>query len=111
MLRATSPGAIIVGLLLLAALWLLPDLTPADAIPAVGQASLHGRVVEALEPDGNGTPRFRVEVISGPEAGTTLEALVQDGSTAIPGSSDREPYAIGDDVVVTRFEAPAGGSP
>jgi uncharacterized membrane protein len=38
-----------------------------------------------------------------------IEAIVQDGSSAIPGSADRDPYEIGDEVVVTRFEGPAGG--
>ncbi len=101
--------AIAIGLVLLVGLWLLPDLTPADAIPTVGQVSLHGRLIEELEPDANGAPRFVVEVLSGPEAGTTMEAIVQDGSQAIPGSTDREPYAVGDEVVVTQFEGPAGG--
>ena len=101
--------AVVIGLLLLVGLWLLPDLTPSEAIPTVGEVSLHGRLVAVLEPDANGLPRFAVEVISGPEAGSVVEALVQDGSSAIPGSSNRSPYEVGDEVVVTRFEGPAGG--
>ena len=106
---AVSVWAIVLGILLLAGLWLLPDLTPDDAIPVVGQTSLHGRITEALEPDGTGAPRFAVEIISGPEAGSVIEAIVQDGSIALPGSSTRAPYEVGDEVVVTRFEGPAGG--
>jgi uncharacterized membrane protein len=101
--------AVVIGLLLLVGLWLLPDLTPAEAIPTVGEVSLHGRLVEVLGPDANGLPRFAVEVISGPEAGSVVEALVQDGSSAIPGSANRSPYEVGDEVVLTRFEGPAGG--
>jgi uncharacterized membrane protein len=104
-----SIPAILIGLLVLAGLWLLPDFTPPEAVPAVGQVSLHGRLTETLEPDAGGAPRFAVEIIAGPEAGTVIEAIVQDGSSAIPGSADRDPYAIGDEVVVTRFEGPAGG--
>jgi uncharacterized membrane protein len=104
-----SIPAIFVGLLLLVGLWLLPDLTPEEAIPVVGEVSLHGRLVEELDPDASGAPRFAVEVLAGPEAGTIVEALVQDGSGALPGSADRDPYRIGDEVVVTRFEGPAGG--
>jgi len=45
---AGSLSAVIVGLALLAGLWLLPDLTPDDAIPAIGQESLHGRNSEIV---------------------------------------------------------------
>lgn len=107
---AASLPAIGIGLLLLAGLWLLPDLTPDDAVPAVGQESLHGRIVEALGPDAAGLPRFAVEVLDGAEAGSRIEAAVQDAGTALPGSSRREPYAIGDEVVVARFTGPAGGA-
>jgi uncharacterized membrane protein len=100
--------AIAAGLALLAGLWLLPDLTPDDAIPVVGQESLHGVIVEALGTDATGAPLFAVEVLSGPEAGTLIEASVQDGSTAITGSATRAPYEVGDEVVVTRFTGPAG---
>lgn len=104
-----SLSAIVIGLALLGGLWLMPDLTPTDAIPAVGQVSLHGRLDRALEPDATGAARFAVTILSGPEAGSVVEAIVQDGSSALPGSADRQPYRIGDEVVVTRFEGPAGG--
>jgi len=105
-----SLRAVALGLVLLAGLWLLPDLTPSDAIPAVGQESLHARIVESLEPDVGGVPRFAVDILDGPEAGTRIEASVQSGGTAIPGSDQREAYRVGDEVVVARFAGPAGGA-
>lgn len=107
---ATSLPAIGIGLALLAGLWLLPDLTPADAIPVVGQESLHGRIVETLDEDAAGLPRFAVEILDGGEAGSRIEAAVQDASGALPGSSRGTPYEIGDEVVVARFTGPAGGA-
>jgi uncharacterized membrane protein len=107
---AASLLAIGIGLALLGGLWLLPDLTPTDAIPAVGQESLHGRIVESLGTDAAGLPLFAVEVLDGPDAGSIVEAAVQDAGTALPGSGTREPYELGDEVVVARFTGPAGGS-
>lgn len=101
--------AIVVGLVLLVGLWLLPDLGPIENVPVAGQTSFHGRIVEALDPDASGADRFAVEVISGPEAGTRIEAIVQDGSAALPGTTTEDRYRVGDEVVVTRFEGPAGG--
>ena len=105
-----SVRAVALGLVLLVGLWLLPDLTPSDAIPAVGQESLHARIVESLEPDVGGVPRFAVEILDGPEVGTRIEASVQSGGTAIPGSDHRDAYRVGDEVVVARFAGPAGGA-
>ena len=34
---------------------------------------------------------------------------MQDGSAALPGLSARDPYEVGDEVVVTRFSGPAAG--
>ena len=107
---AASLPAIGLGLALLIGLWLLPDLTPTEAIPVVGQESLHARIVEPLEPDASGLPRFTVEVLDGPDAGTRIEAAVQSGGPALPGSDQRVPYEIGDEVVVARFTGPAGGT-
>ena len=101
--------AIAVGSLLLAGIVLMPDLTPADAVPVVGQQNEHGRIVEELESDQTGAPRFSVRMIDGPDAGSEVEAVVQDASGALPGSSTRTRYAVGDEVVVTRFTGPAGG--
>lgn len=107
---AGSLSAVIVGLALLAGLWLLPDLTPDDAIPAIGQESLHGRIVESLGTDGAGLPLFRVEVLDGPTAGERIDAAVQGGGAVLPGSDDRDAYAVGDEVVVARYTGPAGGA-
>lgn len=101
--------ALIAGMALLVGVLLLPDLTPTEAIPVVGQESLHGRIVAAAGQDGTGLPLFEVEVLDGPAAGERLDAVVQDGSSAMPGSGDRRPYELGDEVVVTRFTGPAGG--
>ena len=105
-----SVPPIMIGSALVAGLWVMPDLTPPDAIPVIGQSNDHGRIVESLGVDPTGLPLFAVEVLEGPDAGQRLEAVVQDGSASIPGSSDREPYEIGDEVVVTSFTGPAGGN-
>jgi len=100
-----SLPSVVIGLVLVAALWLLPDLTPSEAIPVVGQRSDHAVIVEELGIDGSGLPRFLVEL----DDGERIEAVVQDGSTAVPGSSNREAYEVGDEVVITRFTGPAAG--
>jgi uncharacterized membrane protein len=107
---AASLRAVGIGLALVAGLWLFPDLTPAEAVPAVGQESLHGRIVESLGTDAAGLPLFAVEVLGGSESGERIEASVQDAGNALPGSGRRTPYGIGDDVVVARFTGPAGGT-
>ncbi|MDQ3688748.1 MAG: YibE/F family protein [Chloroflexota bacterium] len=102
---ATLP-ALLIGPALVIGLWVMPDLTPSDAIPVVGQRTDHGRIAESLGADPAGLPLFAVEL----DDGARVEAVVQDGSAAVPGSSNREPYEIGDEVVVTRFTGPAAGS-
>jgi uncharacterized membrane protein len=101
--------AMVIGSALVVGLWLMPDLTPSEAIPVVGQRSDHGRIVESLGTDPTGLPLFLVEVSDGPARGELVEAIVQDGSAAVPGSADREPYEVGDQVVVTSFTGPAAG--
>ena len=101
-----SLPAIVGGLVLLAVIWLLPDLTPPDAVPVIGQRSDHARIVESLGINPSGLPLFEVEL----DSGERMEAVVQDGSAAIPGSGNREPYDVGDEVVVTRFTGPAAGT-
>lgn len=102
--------AVVAGIVLLAALWLLPDLTPTDDVSMIGQESLHARIVEELPAGSTRLPRFAVEVLDGPSAGQQLEAVVQDGSTAISGATTREPYVVGDEVVVVRYSGPAGAA-
>lgn len=101
--------AVVLGLALLAGIFLLPDLTPSDAIPVVGQENLRATVTASLGTDPNGFPLFEVQLDEGPDAGARLEAVVQSGTAAVPGSGSRSPYEVGDDVVVTRFTGPAGG--
>jgi uncharacterized membrane protein len=101
---------IIVGLALIVGLWIMPDLTPSEAIPVIGQRSDHARIIESLGTDATGLPVFTVEVIDGPDDGRQVDAIVQDGSASIPGSSNRDPYVVGDEVVVTRFTGPAAGA-
>ncbi|MBA2634113.1 MAG: YibE/F family protein [Chloroflexi bacterium] len=98
-----SLPAIGIGAALVVGLWLLPDLTPSDAIPVIGQQTDRGRIVEDLGTDATGLPLFVVEL----PGGERVEAVVQDGSAAMPGISSRQPYEVGDDVVVTRFGGPA----
>jgi hypothetical protein len=107
---AGSLIAAAVGLAMLAGLLLLPDLTPDDAIPVIGQESLHGRIVESLGTDAAGLPLFLVEVLDGPTAGERIEAAVQGAGAALPGSDDRAAYEVGDEVVVARYTGPAGGA-
>jgi uncharacterized membrane protein len=92
-----------IGAALVAGLWLMPDLTPDDAIPVIGQESERGRIVEDLGIDATGLPVFLLELPDGER----IEALVQDGSAAMPGLSSREPYEVGDEVVVSQFTGPA----
>lgn len=98
-----SLTSIIAGLAVVVAIWLLPDLTPSDAIPVVGQRSAHARITESLGTDSTGLPLFMVEL----DDGERMEAVVQDVSAAMPGSSSREPYEVGDEVVITQFTGPA----
>ncbi len=105
-----SMPAILIGSALVVGMWVMPDLTPADAIPVIGQRDDHGRIVESLGTDPSGLPLFAVDVIDGPDAGSRIEAVVQDGSASMPGSANRDPYAVGDEVVVTSFTGPAGGA-
>lgn len=107
-IRSALP-ALVVGVVLVVGVLLLPDLSPSESIPVVGQESLHGRIVESLGTDGTGLPLFTVEVLDGPRSGERVEAAVQDGTSAMPGSAERRRYAVGDEVVVTSFTGPAGG--
>jgi len=101
----SSLPAIVIGTALVVGIWVMPDLTPADAVPVIGQQSDRGKIVEALAPDAAGLTRFAVETA----AGERVDAVVQDASAGMPGSSPRDPYEIGDEVVVTSFTGPAGG--
>ena len=101
------PGAI--GVAILVAVLLLPDLTPPDAIPQIGQDAERARVLEVLGTDQTGATVLRVEILDGIDAGVEVEATVQDLSTALPGSARADAYEVGDEVVVTAFTGAAGG--
>jgi uncharacterized membrane protein len=98
-----SLASIVIGAVLVVAIWLLPDLGPSEPIPVVGQHSDRGRITESLGTDATGLPLFTVEL----DTGERVEAIVQDGSAAVPGSASRKPYEVGDEVVVTQFTGPA----
>jgi uncharacterized membrane protein len=104
---ALLPG--MVGLALLAAVLLLPDLTPADVIPDIGQVSERARVIENRGQNETGSTVLLVEVLDGVDAGVKVQATVQDLSIALPGSARSEPYEVGEEVVVTAFTGEAGG--
>jgi uncharacterized membrane protein len=94
-LRRNAP-ALFGGLLLLVGLWLVPDLTPPSSVPPP-VILVHARIVELLAPsDVPGAPDARVTVVDGPQAGTTLDAILQgpSGQQAVPR------YAVGDEVIV-----------
>jgi uncharacterized membrane protein len=91
------------GTILLAGLWLLPDLTPPAAQPPPVEL-VHGRILEVLpgDPDAGGEPRVRVEVLGGARDGETLDGLIQ-----IPTAGLYEPdYEVGDEVVVNVSREP-----
>jgi uncharacterized membrane protein len=104
---ALMPG--VAGLALVAAVLLLPDLTPQDVIPDIGQVSERARVIENLGQNDTGATILLVEVLDGVDAGVQVEATVQDLSSALPGSAREQPYEVGDEVVVTAFTGEAGG--
>jgi uncharacterized membrane protein len=88
------------GLILIAVLFLLPDLTPPMSAPPP-VILVHGRIVEMLDNQGDPTlPDVRVAVVDdvpgGPSAGDTLDGYLQGPS----GSEDVPRYAIGDEVIV-----------
>ncbi|MGH2427553.1 MAG: YibE/F family protein [Candidatus Limnocylindria bacterium] len=105
----SSLPAILAGSILLTGVLLLPDLTPDDIAPTVGQATAQAIALEQAGVDENGVPILLVEIVDGPDAGEQIEAFIQDASGALPGSSRVEPYAAGDRVVVTQFTGEAGG--
>jgi uncharacterized membrane protein len=87
--------ALAIGALLVAGVWLLPDVTP----PASGPSSLelaHGQIIAFLD-SGAGEPNVRVRILDGPRAGTEVDASAEGPS----GATDLPAYAVGDEVVVT----------
>ena len=90
------------GALLLVALWLVPDLTPAAAEEPPFQL-VRGRILEILPAGADpGTPDVRIEVIGGPQDGDILEGYLQGPS----GQLDLPDYVVGDEVVVSLSREP-----
>jgi uncharacterized membrane protein len=89
--------ALLGGGVLLAALFLLPDLTPPPATPPPVDLA-HGRIEAFLAPsDDPLTPDVRVTVLDGELAGTVVEAYLQGPA----GQQDLPEYRVGDEVIVS----------
>jgi uncharacterized membrane protein len=94
-LRRNVP-ALLGGVLLLVGLWLIPDLTPPSSEPPP-VILVHARITELLPPSNEpGAPDARVLVVDGPQAGSTLDAVLQGPS----GQESVPRYAVGDEVIV-----------
>jgi uncharacterized membrane protein len=99
------PVAIVV--LLLAGLWLLPDLTPHEDLPDVGYTQVRGVVVRTGTTNEFGQSGVDVRVLEGDAAGTEIFAVIQTG--LVPNFPGGPSLAVGDEVVVTRYLGEAGG--
>jgi uncharacterized membrane protein len=89
--------ALAIGALLLAGLFLLPDLAPGPTTSAPVQL-FRGRLVERLDPGPDGTgPDARVAILDGSLAGQTLDAYLEGPS----GQQQVPRYEPGDEVVVS----------
>ena len=96
--------ALFVGSLLLAGLFLLPDLSPQTGEPPPVEL-VRGRILEIVPAGTDPTlPDVRVEVIGGPRAGTAVEGYLQGPS----GSQEVPRYAVGDEVIVSISPEPDG---
>lgn len=97
--------AVLGGLLLVALLALLPDLSGLAAA-AQGTQLVHGRVtaVDALDPE-TGTQAATVELLDGARAGETVTADVESVALGTGGP----PFAVGDEVVVQLSPTGEGG--
>lgn len=101
---------VLVGVVLVAGIWLLPDLAPAPPAES-GVERHHARVVEELAAGEGpvGQRRYLVELLDGERAGERVEALTRQ--YLAPGTTDLEAprYRPGDEVAVSIFTGPAGG--
>ncbi|HEY7735457.1 MAG TPA: YibE/F family protein [Candidatus Limnocylindrales bacterium] len=89
--------ALAVGGLLLAGLWLLPDLAPPPSSAAPVDL-FRGRLVERLDPGVDGTgPDARVQILDGSRKGETLDAYLEGPS----GQQQVPLYEPGDEVIVS----------
>ncbi|HET9344392.1 MAG TPA: YibE/F family protein [Candidatus Limnocylindrales bacterium] len=94
-LRRHAP-AIAGGLIILVAIWLVPDLTPPSSV-APPVVLVHARVTDLLPAsDEPGRPDARVVVLEGPNTGDEMDAHIQGPS----GQQDVPRYEVGDEVIV-----------
>ena len=93
--RRNAP-AIAAGLLVLLAIWLVPDLTPPASIPPPVVLA-HARITKLLPASNEpGQPDARVLVIDGPNAGKEMDAFLQGPS----GQQEVPRYGVGDEVIL-----------
>jgi len=93
--RRNTP-AIVVGIAILAAIWLVPDLTPPSSVPPPVILA-HARISKLLPPtDEPGQPDSQVVVLDGPNAGKTMDTYLQGPS----GQQEVPRYAVGDEVIL-----------
>ncbi len=102
--------SILLAALILAGVWLIPDLAPRAELPSQGEERIHARIVEVLAPGGP-TQRMtaRVELLEGADAGSVIDAIIEAPMTGPEATSVPMGYEPGDEVVVSRFSGPAGG--
>ena len=117
-LRANAPRLLFGGLLL-AGLWLLPDLTPPATAPSPVELA-RGRIeaiappppLPSADPSASADPNppnvglgtATVRILTGPSRGTAMEVALQgpSGSTEIPD------YRVGDEIIVSVSNSPDG---
>ena len=91
-----NAAAIVGGLIILVAIWLVPDLTPPSSIPPP-VVLVHARVTELLPTTGGpGEPDARVVIVDGPNAGEELDVFLQGPS----GQQEIPRYEVGDEVIL-----------
>lgn len=100
-----NAAALVGGLaILLAIVFLVPDLTPPPTGPPPVELFL-GRIVEFLPPGDDVTaPDVRVEILAGERKGETLDGYLQGPS----GQQELPRYLVGDAVVVNASAEPDG---
>ncbi|MFL5724918.1 MAG: YibE/F family protein [Chloroflexota bacterium] len=93
------------GLLILVAIWLVPDLTPPSSVPPPVILA-HARITKLLPPATEpGQPDARAVYVDGPNAGLETDVNLQGPS----GQQEVPRYAVGDDVILNVSDQ--GGGP
>ena len=93
--RRNTP-AILGGIVILAAIWLVPDLTPPSSVPPP-VVLVHARLTALLPTSGGpGEPDARVVIVEGPNAGDELDVYLQGPS----GQQEVPRYKVGDEVIL-----------